>query len=90
MLLTVSNVGNSPQSYVAEYQKVVDAEGREFSADVEAMEKSTNTLAAIRTEMNPGIEHKAGLIFNVPSDMKPAQLVVHASMYSRGAVVNLS
>jgi hypothetical protein len=51
---------------------------------------SNNPLAVIRTDIEPGDELKASLFFNVPNDIKPAQMVFHESMYSRGAVVNLS
>jgi hypothetical protein len=88
--LTIETLGNSAQTYVADYQKLIDTEGREFSVDINAMTRSTNPLAVVRTDINPGVKLNAGLVFNVPEDTEPAQMVLHESMYSRGVVVNMS
>jgi Domain of unknown function (DUF4352) len=86
---TIENLGNSAQTYVADYQKLMDTEGREFSVDMHVMTSSNQARAVVRTDVNPGVKLEAGLDFNVPNDVKPAQMVFHESMHSRGVVVNL-
>jgi hypothetical protein len=90
--LTIENLGNSAQTYVANYQTLIDTEGREFSVDIRGLSEASshNSLAIVRTDVNPGIKLKAALAFNVPDDVKPAQVVLRESMHSRGVVVNLS
>jgi hypothetical protein len=91
LLLTVRNLANSAQTYVADYQKLIDADGREFSADIHSMTSAPNPpFAVIQRDINPGVELEVGLAFSVPDDMKPAQLVLHASTSSSGVVVNLT
>jgi hypothetical protein len=89
VFLSVKNLGNSAQTYVAEYQKLIDTEGREFSVRMSTLTSSTNPLAVIQTDINPGVEVNAGLPFNVPTDIEPAKLVLHESMNSPGVTVNL-
>ena len=54
-----------------------------------SLTSSTNPVAVIRTDINPGVEVNAGLPFNVPTDIEPAKLVLHESMNSPGVTVNL-
>jgi hypothetical protein len=92
VFLTLRNIGKSAQPYDAGYQTLIDTDGREFSVDMHLMmtASANNPLFVIRTDINPGDDLKAALSFNVPNDMKPVKLVFHESMYSHGAVVNLT
>ncbi|BBY05439.1 DUF4352 domain-containing protein [Mycobacterium noviomagense] len=92
VILTIENLGISAQTYVADYQKLIDAQGREFSVDLHGLEEASafNSQAIIQTDINPGVKLKAVLAFSVPDDVKPAHVVLRESMHSPGVVVNLS
>jgi hypothetical protein len=55
-----------------------------------SLTSSTNPVAVIRTDINPGVEVNVGLPFNVPTDIEPAKLVLHESMDSPGVAVELT
>lgn len=91
VLLTVKNIGNTARTYAAADQKLIDSGGREFSVDTDAMIKDSGEPGVVlRADINPGIQLDVGLIIDMPSDAKPARIMLHESSYSRGVIVSLA
>ncbi len=86
----VENVGRSPQTYSADYQRLVDSEGREFSPDMRAM-TTEDYDTADRIAINPGNAALSVLTFDVPNGTQPNQyvLLLHASPYSPGVTLSI-
>ncbi|QIS07571.1 DUF4352 domain-containing protein [Nocardia brasiliensis] len=82
----VSNIGNAPQSYFAENQKLIDDQGRSFTNDT-AAELVVNPQ--LTTEINPGNKVGVIVVFDVPKGTTPASIEFHDSMFSGGARVAL-
>ena len=73
--IQVKNIGRSAQTYSADYQRLVDAEGREFSPDRRAMWTGAY-IKQTRVDINPGNSTSVGLVFDVPKGTKPNQYVL--------------
>jgi len=86
--LDVTNTSNKPQTYFASNQKLIDAQGREFTPDEMAAINLTDN-AAIGGDINPGIKTSTTLVFDIPADASPRELKVHDSMLSRGGTISL-
>jgi Domain of unknown function (DUF4352)/Protein of unknown function (DUF732) len=87
VIMQVENIGRSPQAFSADYQRLLDSEGREYSPDMRA---TTREYAGhINIDINPGNTAPAGLVFDVPSGTQPNQylLLLHASLYSPGVTL---
>ena len=90
MSVQVENVGRSPQTYSADYQRLVDSEGREFSPDMRAM-TTEGYDTQNRIAINPGNAALSVLTFDVPNGTQPNQyvLLLHASPYSPGVTLSI-
>ena len=76
--LSVSNIGNVPQSYFGQNQKLIDASGREYGANSEA---DTYMNDAAFGDINPGNSIQVRVAFDVPPGTSPAELELHDSMF---------
>lgn len=91
--MTVTNIGNQPQSFFVQNQKLFDSGGREFAADsmaalgINGDENGDNT--SMLTDMNPGFKVTVQVPFDVPPGTKPATLELHDSAFSGGVKVKL-
>ena len=85
--LSVSNIGNVPQSYFGQNQKLIDASGREYGANSEA-DMYMNDAAF--GDINPGNSIQVRVAFDVPPGTSPAELELHDSMFSGGVSVRLA
>lgn len=85
--MTVRNIGDREQSFTTSAQKLIDAQGRQYSVD----DMATITLdAGVSFEqINPGNSVDATIVFDVPSGIVPAVLEVHDSVFSGGESVLL-
>ena len=86
--VTISNIGDEPQSFFGDNSKLYNAAGQEFSADSEAaiyLENSDSLYA----EINPGNSLNSLVVFDVPADMTPASIELHDSAFSGGVSVAL-
>jgi hypothetical protein len=83
IMMWVKNIGRSQQRYFADYQRLLDSEGRLFSPDINPKQA--------QVDINPGISSKVILEFDVPKGTTPSQyvLVLHASPDSPGVTVRL-
>jgi len=83
--MAVRNVGTEAQFFVMSAQKLKDNAGREYSAgfmEPPFLEEVNN--------INPGLQVSVRLAFDVPPGTKPTQIVLHESVSSHGATVNLT
>jgi Domain of unknown function (DUF4352) len=86
--MQVENVGRSSQTYSADYQRLSDGEGRQFSPDLRASQQLSERGG---TDINPGNKAYEGLVFDVPDGTQPNQyvLLVHGSLDSHGATLSI-
>lgn len=84
----VTNIGDKPQSYFGDNQKLIDGQGKQFSNDSEAG-LNLNGANAITAEINPGNKVSVGIAFDVPAGTEPTTIEFHDSMFSGGAKVAL-
>ena len=84
--VSVTNVGDRPQTYFGSNQKLFDADGRQFENDTRA---EINLHDHMATTINPGNTIDVVLAFDVPVGTVPAKLQLHDSMFSGGAKVAL-
>lgn len=83
--MAVRNVGTEPQSFEMAAQRLKDSAGRQYSAsfmDPPFLEEVVNNI-------DPGLQVSIKLAFDVPPDVHPTQIVLHESVSSPGAPVNL-
>lgn len=83
--MAVRNVGTEAQFFVMSAQKLKDNAGREYSAglmDPPVLQEVNN--------INPGLQVSVKLAFDVPPGTKPTQILLHESVSSQGATVNLT
>ncbi|XVX20161.1 DUF4352 domain-containing protein [Actinomycetota bacterium] len=86
--VTISNVGNEPQTMYDSNQKVTDAQGREFSPNSAAAIMLDNNDIWLQ-EINPGNTLKGVLVYDMPTGSTPASIELHDSMFSGGVDVSL-
>lgn len=84
--VSVKNIGDEPQMFAGEDQKLFSADGKEFSADTEAAIWLKDS-ESLWEEINPGNEVKGVVVFDVPKGTKLAKLVLHDSAFSGGVEV---
>ncbi|MGV0853060.1 DUF4352 domain-containing protein [Mycolicibacterium phlei] len=87
LTLSVTNIGDRPQSYFGSNQTLIDTSGREYGADTEAGMWMNDEGAM--ADINPGNGIQVRVAFDVPPGTQPAELEVHDSMFSGGAKVRL-
>ena len=86
--VTVTNIGNEPQSFFVQNQKLFDAQGREYAADSTAS-MDMNEEGSMIFDLNPGFQTKLSLPFDVPTNVTPKKLELHDSMFSGGTTVTV-
>ena len=83
--MAVRNVGTEPQMFEWEAQRLKDGTGREYSASLMVPPLFGDLVNSI----DPGLQVSVKVGFDVPPGTKPTQIVLHDSLSSRGAPVNL-
>jgi hypothetical protein len=88
--MEVENIGRSARTYLADYQRLVDSSGRDFSPDTRAM-TTRYLVKETRIDINPGNTAGAELVFDVPKGTQPNQYVLwlHDSLDSRGVALSI-
>lgn len=89
--MSVKNIGNQAQGLSSSDQKLVDAQGNEYSADdtatlYAAPEGATSTWY---NQINPGNSVSGDIIFDIPKGVTPVTAVLHDSSFSGGVKVSL-
>jgi hypothetical protein len=86
--LTITNVGDEPQSFFGDNASLFNAQGQEFSADSEASIYLDDS-SSLYEEINPGNTLNSKVIFDVPAGMVPTAVELHDSAFSGGVTVAL-
>jgi len=89
--LSVKNIGNEAQSLLADNQKLVNAQGQEYSYS------STGTIYAAPSgststwynDIKPGNSVNGEILFDLPKDQTPITAVLHDSAFSGGVKISL-
>jgi hypothetical protein len=86
--LTVSNIGDEPQSFFGDNASLFNAQGQKFSSDSEAGMYLENS-DSLYEDINPGNTLNSKVIFDVPAGMVPTAIELHDSAFSGGVTVAL-
>jgi hypothetical protein len=70
----VTNTGNKAQILSDSYVKLVDGQGREYSADSTASMYLGNQQSLFFEQINPGVSKRGALVFDVPKGLDVAKV----------------
>lgn len=87
--LSVKNIGDVPQIFTDDDQKLFTADGSEYSPDTAADLWLNEDGAAFLEEINPGNQIDVQLAFDVPKGTEPTSIELHDSLFSNGVTVTL-
>lgn len=82
--MSITNIGEVPQSMFGDNQKLFDSRGREFSASTEAAIYLDQGDKTLWEEINPGNTVSGIVVFDVPKKARPVVLELHDSAFSGG------
>ncbi|ORJ57781.1 hypothetical protein B5M45_19410 [Mycobacterium simiae] len=86
--MSVRNIGDKPQTYFGQNQKLIDSSGRQYGSHFQAdMRFGPNNLTA---DINPGLSIQVRDAFDVPPGTSASKLELHDSAFSGGATILLS
>lgn len=85
--VNVANIGNEQQLFDTTSQKLLDAQGREYSTDTVATVTEDPNLGF--SQINPGNSLVATLVFDIPTGVSPSEIELHDSLFSGGVAVAL-
>lgn len=91
--LNVANVSNRPQTFVADYQRLVDCAGRIYQPDITTMSLAASGDARRFVDISPRVSAAALLVFDVRSGTSETdyRLRLHTSAApSMASLVNLA
>jgi hypothetical protein len=88
--VTVTNVGTEASTFSDSNQTLLDADGREFSADSGTAVMYLPDSQAFLNQINPGNKVDGVLVFDVPEGLAPAAIELRESMFSGGVTVSLA
>ncbi|WP_435830900.1 DUF4352 domain-containing protein [Microtetraspora glauca] len=86
--VTVKNIGDEAQSFAGDAQKLLDASGKEYSADSEAA-LYLGESKSLYEQVNPGNSVRGVVLFDVPKGTEPVAIELHDSVFSGGVKVSL-
>ena len=86
LTMSVRNIGDQPQSYFGQNQKLFDTSGRQYGVSSEA---SMWLNTDVTGDINPGNSIQVKEAFDVPPGTTPAEVELHDSMFSGGVKVGL-
>lgn len=87
--LNVANTGDSSATFLINYLKLKDADGKSYDADTTAgMYDGSDTTAWI-TGINPGNAVDGPVFFDLPAGVTPTTLLVSDSMFGEGTPIRL-
>ncbi|MDZ7912581.1 MAG: DUF4352 domain-containing protein [Rhodococcus sp. (in: high G+C Gram-positive bacteria)] len=85
--LSVRNIGDRAQSLDASSQKLLDADGKQYSVDSLATAYLDQGIGY--EQINPGNALDTTVVFDVPVGTVPAEIELHDSAFSGGTTVAL-
>jgi hypothetical protein len=80
--MTVRNLDDESQEFVANNQKLIDSDGHTYAADAQAAVAMNKSSMVIK--MNPGATVTMKLPFDVPAGTLPMAIELHDSVFSDG------
>ena len=86
--LTVTNIGNSAQTFDDDDTTLLNAAGQQFSADSGAA-FYLDDASSFYEEINPGNTLNSKIVFDVPAGTTPTAIELHDSAFSGGVTVSL-
>lgn len=89
MTVSVKNIGNEQQYFSESDQKLLNAEGQQFSPDSTATLYNSNNSDVFLAQINPGNSVEGVLVFDVPAGAVMTQAELHDSAFSDGVKVSL-
>jgi hypothetical protein len=92
VFMDIKNITGTPQTYLAEYQKLQDRTGRQYAPDLAITEGEWSDRNMTRIDINPGNTAVGVLIFDLPAETQPDEYVLlfHASPSSPGIAANIN
>ncbi|MDB5169922.1 MAG: hypothetical protein JWN82_318 [Candidatus Saccharibacteria bacterium] len=87
--VSVKNIGDKAQTLFSSNQKLLNAQGQEYSADDTATIYAAPSGASWLNDINPGNSVDGTIVFDLPKDQTPASAELHDSALSGGVKVNL-
>lgn len=90
--LNVANVSSRPQTFVADYQRLVDGTGRIYQPDIHTMSLAVTGGTRRFVDISPRVSAASLLVFDVPSGTRETdyRLRLHSSEAPSMATVNLA
>lgn len=85
--MEIHNVGDGPQTFFVENQRLIDDKGRQYAPAMDAM--MVMSKGATSRDLNPGFGLALQIPYDVPRGTRPAAMELHDSMLSSGARVGL-
>lgn len=87
--VTVTNTGNEAATFFGSNQKLIDSEGREHETDSTASLyiPDNDTLFA---EINPGNAVVGTLVFDLPANAEPLELLFQGGLFDKEVSVNVA
>lgn len=87
--VTVKNIGNEAQTFDASSQKLLNAQGQQYSADSVASMYANPSGSTFLNTINPGNSVTGVVVFDLPKDGVPTMAELHDSAFSNGVKINL-
>ncbi|GAB2680316.1 uncharacterized protein DUF4352 [Barrientosiimonas humi] len=88
--VTVKNIGDEPQTLIDTEQQLTDGSGRQYTSNTMAALLLPGNENAFITDINPGNNIKAVLVYDMAKGAKPTTIQLHDSMFSGGVKVDLT
>lgn len=89
--MNIKNIGDKAQGLSSSDQKLIDAQGKQYSADDQATLYAAPEGASSTwfNQINPGNSVSGDIIFDIPKDVTPTTAELHDSPFSGGVKVSL-
>ena len=87
--LRVANTGKSAATFFSDNVQIVDGAERTFDSDSTATLYAAPSADAWLSEINPGNAFEGRVVFDLPTDAAPAQLIVKDNAFSGGEKIRL-
>jgi hypothetical protein len=88
--ISVKNIGDKQQLFLESDQKLLNANGVEYSADSTATLYNSNNSDVFVSEINPGNTVEGTIVYDIPKDQTPATAELHDSSLSNGVKISLN
>ena len=87
--VSVSNIGTKAQAFADSFQKLIAADGKEYSADTTAGVIANESGTTIWNNLNPGAKVTGKMVYDIPKDAIVSKVELHDSPFSTGATITL-